>query len=674
MGEGRSGRRTAFRWLAGCAGLALGAAPLCAQATQPPTDPAELDPSAPLDALPDLGVEWPDMNAPDPAPPPEVEGVAPEDAAAATEAAAERVEDASTTRSYRWSLAGIDPVAEAEAIREGFKERSALEADRDDEANAAQVDRRARADAELLAELLRSQGYYDAFVEPRIEAAGDTLAVTLSATPGAQYRFESVELPGLDAAAGEAAAELRQAFAVKAGDPVIAQNVIDAGVALQVALGEGGYATAKVGEQDIVVDHEQQVARLILPVTPGPVARFGQITVTGEPPFSARHVQRIGRFKPGDRFDRSDVDDLRRALVATGLVASVEVRQVPRDEGRTIDLAVKLEPAPMRTIAAEVGYGTGEGFRAEASWQHRNFFNPEGALTLRAVGGTQEQLAAVSFRRNNWLRRDQVLNAQALVSHVDRDAFEAKTASLSGGIERQSNFIWQKKWTWSLGAELVATDERDTIEATGEPRRRTFFIGALPASLGLDESDDLLNPTKGFRLLGRVSPEISFQGGSFPYVRAQFDASAYHPVSDSVVAAGRIRLGSILGAQRDDIAPSRRFYAGGGGSVRGYGYQRLGPRDIDGDPIGGRSLAEFSLEARIRLKAFGGNFGIVPFVDGGTLSTEAMPDFKDWQIGVGIGARYYSSFGPIRIDVGTPLNPQKDDGRIAVVVSLGQAF
>ena len=172
----------------------------------------------------------------------------------------------------------------------------------------------------------------------------------------------------------------------------------------------------------------------------------------------------------------------------------------------------------------------------------------------------------------------------------------------------------------------------------------------------------------------RRSAEISFQGGSFPYVRTQFDASAYHPVSDSVVAAGRIRLGSILGAERGDIAPSRRFYAGGGGSVRGYGYQRLGPRDVDGDPIGGRSLAEFSLEARVRLKAVGGNFGIVPFIDGGTLSTEAMPDLKDWQIGVGIGARYYSSFGPIRIDVGTPLNPQKDDGRIAVVVSLGQAF
>ena len=130
----------------------------------------------------------------------------------------------------------------------------------------------------------------------------------------------------------------------------------------------------------------------------------------------------------------------------------------------------------------------------------------------------------------------------------------------------------------------------------------------------------------------------------------------------------------MLGAQRDDIAPSRRFYSGGGGSVRGYGYQRIGPRDVDNDPIGGRSLAEFSLEARIRLKAFGGNFGFVPFIDGGTLSTDAVPDFKDWQIGVGIGARYYSSFGPIRIDIGTPLNRQQGDGRIAVVVGLGQAF
>jgi len=673
MGERRAGRGTAT-WLAGCAGLALGAVPLYAQPASPPTGPADLDPSAPLDPMPELGVEWPDLNQPEPELPPEVEGVAPEAAAEATEEAAEGVEDAAAARNYRWTISGLEGVEDASAIRAGFDERSVLEGDNNKTANAAQIDRRARADAELLAELLRSQGYYDASVEPRIDARGSELLIELAAVPGPLYRFESVELPGLAEAAPGEAERLREAFAVKAGDPVIAQKVIDAGVALQVELGERGFATANVGEQDIVIDHEAQTARLVLPVTPGPVGRFGQITVTGQPPFSARHVGIIARFDPGDRYERSEVTDLRRALIATGLVSSVEVIEVPRDEGRVIDLAVKLEPAPMRTIAGELGYGTGEGLRAEASWQHRNFFNPEGAVTVRAVGGTQEQLFAVSLRRNNWLRRDQVLNAQALVSHVDRDAYEAKTASLSAGFERQSNFIWQKKWTWSVTAELIASDERDTIEATGEPRRRTFFIGALPSSLGYDGSDDLLDPTKGFRLLGRLSPEISFQDGAFPYVRAQFDATAYHPVSERIVAAGRIRLGTIVGADRDDIAPSRRFYAGGGGSVRGYGYQQLGPRDIDNDPIGGRSLAEFSLEARIRLNAFGGNFGIVPFIDGGTLSTDAMPNFKDWQIGVGIGARYYSSFGPIRLDIGTPLNPQQGDSRIAVVVSLGQAF
>jgi translocation and assembly module TamA len=658
---------------AGTAGLALLAAPLHAQQA-PASDPAELDPAAPMDPMPDLDVEWPDMSVPDPAPMP-APGEADEgQAEAAFDDSADQISDIASTQRYRWELKGLGGIDADGTIQKAFEQRSTLRAERKEQANAAQIDRRARADAELLAELLRSQGYYDAAVDTDIQLKSDGVLVELLATPGARYRFAQVDLPGLDAAAGEEAGKLRDAFAVREGDPVVAQNVIDAGIALQVALGAEGFATAKVGDQDIVVDHDTQTARLVLPVTPGPVAKFGQFKVSGEPAFSAKHLGVIARFDEGDRYNQPDVDDLRRALVATGLVGSVEVTPVPRQNGEVIDLDVKLTPAPMRTIAGELGYGTGEGFRAEASWQHRNFFNPEGALTVRGVAGTQEQGASLTFRRNNWLRRDQVLNAQFLASHIDRKAYEAKTISLSGGFERQSNFIWQKKWTWSLGAELIASDERDTIEATGAERRRTFFIGAIPASLGYDGSDDLLNPTRGFRLSGRISPEVSLQGSAFGYVRAQVDASAYRPVSERVVVAGRLRFGTILGATRDRIAPSRRFYSGGGGSVRGYGYQQLGPRDIDNAPIGGRSLSEFSLEARVRLKAFGGNFGVVPFIDGGSLSTEATPDFKQWQLGAGIGLRYYSSFGPIRIDVGTPLNPQPGDGRVAVVVSLGQAF
>ena len=667
VANGLGRRRSALLAAAAC----LSALPAPSLAQSPPPDPTQLDPDAPMDAMPDLGVDWPDMNAPDPKPEPDLASPAEQSNAEPADAGVS-IDDSAAARRYVVRLDGLG-AAGGEELLAAFKRQSVLDEGQRKAANAAQIDRRARADSELLTSLLQSQGYYDAEVDPGIALEGDQIAVTLRATPGGRYTFEAVDFPGLAEAGGETA-PLRAAFAVKPGDPVVAETVIAAGVALKVALGEQGFATADVGTQDIVIDHSTLTARLVLPVTPGPVAHFGTIRVSGAPPFSARHVGVIARFKSGDKFERSDVDDLRRALVATGLVASVEAKVVPRDAGRIVDIDVHLEPAPMRTIAGELGYGTGEGVKVEASWQHRNFFNPEGALTVRGVLGTQEQLASVSLRRSNFRQRDQVLTGLISASNVDRKAYAAKTFQLSGGIERQSNFIWQKKWTWSLGGELIASDERDTIEATGEARRRTFFIGAIPASLAYDGSDDLLDPHTGFRLGGRLSPELSFQGGTFPYVRAQLDASAYRPVGERIVAAGRIRLGTIIGAGRDDVAPSRRFYAGGGGSVRGYSYQQLGPRDIDGDPIGGRSLAEFALEARIRLKAFGGNFGVVPFLDGGTLTATARPDLRHWQFGAGLGVRYYSSFGPIRVDVGTPLNPRPGDSRVAVAVSLGQAF
>ncbi|HEY4071055.1 MAG TPA: BamA/TamA family outer membrane protein [Sphingomicrobium sp.] len=644
--------------------------PAPVQQEPPPASEPELDPNAPLAPLPDLGVDWPDLNATDttlPSPP-----VATEPTSQA-QTPAHAATDASGTLRYTVEVQGLSALGSAEELLKAFRKSSTLEAERKDSANAAQIGRRANADADLLSELLRSQGYYDASVEPSTERSGEMLRVILTADPGVQYRFASVELPGLEAA-GADAAKLRDSFAVKAGDPVIAADVIAAGAALTTALGEQGFAEARLGEQDVEVNHQTRLATLSLPVTPGPVARFGVIRVSGQPPFSARHVGIIARFKPGDQFKRSEVDDLRRALIATTLVANADIKLVPVQGGRVVDLDVQLEPAPSHTIAGDVGYGTGQGALIEATWTDRNFFNPEGALTLRGILGSKEQLAGIQFRRSNFRKRDQTLNLSFTGSHQKFDAYEAKTVQLDAHIERLSNFIWQKTWTWSYGAQLLATDEQGVFSPEGIKDTRTFFIAALPLTLGYDGSDNLLDPTTGFRLSGWISPEYSGHGQSLTYVRSQIDASAYKPVSDRVVVAGRIRLGTIVGADDFDLAPSRRFYSGGGGSVRGYGYQQLGPKDADGDPIGGRGLAEFALEARIRLSQFGGNFGVVPFFDGGSLSTATFPDFKQWRFAAGMGVRYYSLFGPIRIDVGIPLNRQKGDGPVAVTVSLGQAF
>ncbi len=192
----------------------------------------------------------------------------------------------------------------------------------------------------------------------------------------------------------------------------------------------------------------------------------------------------------------------------------------------------------------------------------------------------------------------------------------------------------------------------------------------MPISLTYDGSDNLLDPHRGFRLTGRASPELSFNGDIFGYMKLQAEASAYLPLGDRVTLAGRGHVGTIAGAAQRDIAPTRRFYAGGGGSVRGYGFQAVGPQAADGTPTGGDSIVEASAEVRVRF----GDFGVVPFFDAGEVDTSLVPRFRNVRYGAGLGFRYYTGFGPVRIDVATPANPRPGDARVQFYVSIGQAF
>ena len=631
--------------ISGAVAIALAIASPAHAQTPPP-----LDPESPMAPLPDLGVEWPDLSKTDPV---EVDPAAPPE---------KSVEVADDQR-YAVVVSGIDALSPTVATR--FNQLSVLKEGEGKPANVAQIDRRARDDADLLNTILRAEGYYDANIDTDVAAKDGRLTVTLAVEPGPLYKFGDIAVTGVD----------DSALGVKTSDAVNADSVMADEAALREKLSREGYPFAKVAEPEIVINHDTREATLSMNVETGGKRNFGGIKILGDrAPFGAKHVQVIARFRPGQTYDQAMVDDLRRALVATGLVSTVKLEPVEGSAPGTVDIATTIEPAPPRTIAGEVGYGTGEGFRVEASWQHRNLIRPEGAVTVRGVAGTREQSLGALLRMGNFRRRDQVLNASMIASHEVRAAYDATTFSIGANLERQTNIIWQKDWTYSYGFELIASDEKDFVATAGIAQRRTYFIGALPLTLAYDGSDNLLDPTRGFRLSGRLSPELSLQGGTFGYVRAQVDASGYVPVSDRVVIAGRTRIATTAGASRENIAPSRRYYSGGGGSVRGFGYQEIGPRNVLDQPIGGRSLAEFSLEARVRLPVFGGNFGIVPFIDAGNIYTESIPKFSGMRVGVGLGLRYYSNFGPIRVDIGTPLARRPGESVVAVQVSLGQAF
>lgn len=574
---------------------------------------------------------------------------------------------------YETTVTGLEPVN----LDSQFKSLSALREGDGKAANTTQIAARAKEDEALAIRLMHSLGYYDAtaisLVEPVKDQQGRYRA-TLTATPGRLYTLSSVTV---DAPPVVPADLITRNLPLKVGDPIEAARIQGAEANVALVLPQQGYPFVEVGQRDILLEDQapKPVGAYTLPVAPGPRSSFGRLTTSGDAVFGLDHLNVFPRFEAGELYDRRLQDDLRDALVATGLFSSVAVE--PQRTGRPgpdgteeVDLLVRQTKGPARTLAATGGYSTGQGIRVEGSWQHRNLFPDEGALIATIVAGTQEQGAGATFRRSNAGRRDRTFQVIANVSRQNYDAYEARTGTLAVRWSYDSTPIWQKPLTYAYGAELVGTNEQTYDFGAGRRRRGTYGIAALPGQVVFDRSDNLLNPTKGYRLKLNLSPETSVRGAVRPYVRTMVEGTYYYPVSPSLVIAGRVRAGSIQGIDRDDLAPSRRYYGGGGGSVRGYGYQRLGPFDPDGNPVGGRSLNEFALEARYRF----GDYGIVPFIDAGNSYEGKLPTFSALKYGAGIGGRFYTNFGPMRVDVATPLNPRPGDGKIALYISIGQAF
>ncbi len=583
-------------------------------------------------------------------------------------------------------------------LEDEFRALSSLWTKRGEVSNLAQINRRTAEDRDLIDQLLRSVGHYGgttqvAITSPAIDTA--PVQVGLTVDPGALYHFDSISVvapsgagvvapsgAGVVAPSGagvaDPAAIVLPLLGVKPGDAIDATRVNAAQDALLVRLADAGYPFPIIGKPDIVVDHATRTASLLQTIDLGARGIHGTVHIAGETQgLSDAHVATLARFKPGDRYTEAGRDDLRRALIQTGLFGSVAIKPVaagtPGDDGvQRVDLMITAEAAPVRTISAKGGYSTGQGIRAEASWTHRNLFKPEGGFTVRGVAAEREQVLIAEFQRRNFKKRDQLLSARVGLSAEQQNAFDATTFGIGAALARESNIIWQKAWTYSVGAEALVTRQRDR-SAPNDPNN-TYFILALPGNVTWDQSDDLLNPSRGFRLTSRISPEFTLRSGTnFNYVKAQLEATAYRPFGN-IVVAGRLHFGAIAGANRGRIAPDRRFYAGGGGSLRGFDFQGVGPKDVDGSPTGGNSLTEAAFEVRYRTNLFGSDIGLVAFVDAGQVYASSLPKFTDLKVGAGVGLRYFTSFGPVRIDVATPVTRSPGDPRVAFYVSIGQAF
>jgi translocation and assembly module TamA len=537
--------------------------------------------------------------------------------------------DATATAELAKDADGIAVEAAAwNDVRSRFYDLSLLKENGGRADSRAEIGQRARADRQLLLDILNGQGFFDADVQVKTETSateGGPVNVIMTVLPGRRYYLGHI---AFDAPTVQPANLISGNFAPKTGDAIIADVILAAEANISVALPQNGYPFANVGQRDLLLDSGTGMGDYTLPIDPGVRSYFGQLRTEGTATFDAGHIAILRRFKSGDLYDSRKVDDLRAALIATGLLSTVSVEAIPGegvapDGTPYADLRVRQEAAPPRSLAASVGLWNGARLSCGRQLVAPKSISAEGALRLATLLGTQEQAASVTFDRANAGRRDRNIEISLSALHSNYDAFEAYTGRLAvtmalGFDPHLAKGNSRGRWGRKSWARPKMRLNWHAVSAIG----RYIMLLLCPVRLGFDRSNDLLDPVRGYRVNLRVSPEVSLGTGKQIYARAILDGSYYYPVQDNVVVAARARVGTIKGISRDNLAPSRRFYGGGGGSIRGFGYQRLGPLDPNNDPIGGRSVNEFALEGRYRF----GNLGVVGFVDAGQAYESSLPN------------------------------------------------
>jgi translocation and assembly module TamA len=378
------------------------------------------------------------------------------------------------------------------------------------------------------------------------------------------------------------------------------------------------------------------------------------------------YIRNIIEWPEGEQWDRRELDAVRRELANTNLFRTVNVEATETVDGQVrLPVTAVVEESKHRTLAAGVNYSTDEKLGGELSWEHRNFFGRQERLRLSIEGSAIRRQITADFRKPQFLSRDLTFVANLTGLAQNTNAYDERTGAGFAGLEKLLAEIWRS------GVGLSA--EYSQIEDDGV--RSTYAIVGIPIYVSRDGSNDLLDPTEGTRVRLSATPYRATIEQDVNFTVFEAEASAYVGLGedDRVVPAIRLKAGSITGADTLDIPITKRFFAGGGGSIRGYEYQMAGPLDANGDPIGGRSLLETGFELRWRVTD---SIGIVPFVEGGNVYDKQTPDLgEDLFWAVGMGFRYFTIAGPLRIDIAFPLDRREGiDDEFQFYVSVGQAF
>src|SRR5271166_3390856 len=534
--------------------------------------------------------------------------------------------------------------------------------------------RRAERDLARLADAARSLGYWDAQLSYKIDTTDRPAQVTVTVAPGPLYHVATVAVLGADGKPlplppTPAPLPLKPRDVARTAPVIAAEN------ALLTAFGNNGYPFAKAQKREVVIDHAAHTMAVTYTIAPGPATRFGAVAIAGLKNLNPDYVERRLRWQRGETYDAARVEETRRVLIESGLFSTVRITPEPdaANPGTAL-MNIEATERAHRTVGAGVGYNTSQGAAAKVFWENRNLFGNAEFLRLSATGGQQVYGVNANFRRPDFLLTDQDFLATAEIADYTPTAYHSRRALTTFGIERR----FGRLVTGGLALQLEEANVKELADVssiiTSAQRTQRYSLVALPAYLKIDTTDNLLSPTRGYRAQLSVTPSHIFSSPSLDYISNQVSASNYWQLGANgrAVLAGRGALASLDGAPLLELPADQRIYVGGGGTIRPYAYQTAGPLAPNNDPIGGKSSLVLNLEARVKVTQ---TIGVVPFVDAGSYYESSVPQLRNPLFyGVGLGLRYYTAFGPLRLDLATPLYRRPSDSPIQVYISLGEAF
>ena len=531
----------------------------------------------------------------------------------------------------------------------------------------------ALADYTKLLNTLYGEGYYGGVIHIRINgreatsispfaapARIDTIQVQI--TPGPQFTFAraSVTPPAPDATATPG---------FQTGAPARSTEVGDAVQTAARDWRNTGHALVRVTDQTVVADHRHATLDARITLAPGPLVRFGELTLTTPSTVRATRIAKIAGLPSDQVFSPKTLEQVAARLRRTGVFSSVVLSETTDlRAGDRMDIGLAVVDAKPRRFGFGAELSSIEGLSVSGFWLHRNLFGGAERFKVEAeISDILNGVEGMDFSLTTRLDIPAALGTDTdaffttTLEYLDDPAYRSALAGFGAGVHRRVS----DRLAGEVGVAYSYASVDDDLG------HRRFSLLSLPATLTWDGRDDMLDAASGFYLHATLTPFHDLSGGATG-ARVWLDGRGYLGLSDDrVILAGRGMIGSVLGANAASVPSDYLFYSGGGGTVRGFPYQSLGIDLAPDTTIGGRSFFGASGEVRYRLND---SFGLVGFADAGHVGADSLLDFDgDWQVGAGLGLRYYTGLGPIRLDVALPVSGPGGSGP-QLYIGIGQAF